>query len=441
MRLAEKIVLRFAKRISASRFFRDSATLSVGTGIGQAITLLSAPILARLYDVESFGVLAMFLSVQALLTVVTTGKLEQLIAVADSADMRAAMYRVIVIAGGICSMLLSAAAWFYRHEVAGLLNLPKLAAWLPVIPFTAWLAGCALGGQYLALQERRFGAAATGEVACRGIQAGFGVGLGISVGGATSGLLVSIPLGYFVKALWLMRGGVGRRVMKMASQHSAPGYRDVISKYGRLAASLVLSHGMSQLSTHLLVLALGSIHGGRSLGFYALAVRIVGAPMQLVASAMGDVYRQRATLAYHECGRFDELMKRMVVHLIWISVPGAVLLILVMPWLIPALLGHGWEESTAYAQIIVGSSAFGFVSTVVDKSAIIVGAGSYIFIWHAMRLVATAGGVFLSWHFGFGPLALLGLVCSVNVVFYVVDLFVGFRLSEGRRNYIQNPIT
>ena len=58
---------RFASR---GRFFRDVATVLTGTVASRVLAVLAIPVLARLYTPAEFGLLAMFMTINAILSAV-----------------------------------------------------------------------------------------------------------------------------------------------------------------------------------------------------------------------------------------------------------------------------------------------------------------------------------------------------------------------------------
>ena len=50
-------------RIKSSEFFRNLLTLMTGSGLAAFITVISAPLVTRLYTPEDFGVFALFISI------------------------------------------------------------------------------------------------------------------------------------------------------------------------------------------------------------------------------------------------------------------------------------------------------------------------------------------------------------------------------------------
>ena len=64
------------KRILRSEYIRNTLTLVSGNTVAQFIPLLAEPILTRLFPPEDFGLLALFISISSLFSIIATGRYE-----------------------------------------------------------------------------------------------------------------------------------------------------------------------------------------------------------------------------------------------------------------------------------------------------------------------------------------------------------------------------
>ncbi len=64
-------------------FFGNALVMMGGTALAQAIPILFAPVLTRIYSPEQYGVLATFIGVAAVMTVMATLRLEPAVVLPD----------------------------------------------------------------------------------------------------------------------------------------------------------------------------------------------------------------------------------------------------------------------------------------------------------------------------------------------------------------------
>jgi O-antigen/teichoic acid export membrane protein len=67
---------RIQQRIPRAGFFRNVAILAGGTAIAQALNVLTAPIITRLYTPNDLGNLSVYISIYSILVVVASWRYE-----------------------------------------------------------------------------------------------------------------------------------------------------------------------------------------------------------------------------------------------------------------------------------------------------------------------------------------------------------------------------
>ena len=76
-----KIKLNLLRRkLFKSEFVKSSITIMTGTAIAQAVPIAISPILTKIYTPEDFGLLAIFVSILSILSVVSSFRYELAIA-------------------------------------------------------------------------------------------------------------------------------------------------------------------------------------------------------------------------------------------------------------------------------------------------------------------------------------------------------------------------
>ena len=121
-------------RKPAGRSFSGSALLMMGgTALAQAIPLLVAPILTRIYGPEQFGALATFIGLVTVLSVVATLRLAPAIVLPQDDDDAARIVAAALAATLLVVVLLFAGSLLGQAWIAG--RWPTIAAggWLPLV--------------------------------------------------------------------------------------------------------------------------------------------------------------------------------------------------------------------------------------------------------------------------------------------------------------------
>jgi O-antigen/teichoic acid export membrane protein len=245
--------------------------------------------------------------------------------------------------GALSALALSAASIGVLEMLFAFGLLSNMAAlsgfplWVAAIVLTT--AAFTLLSQF-ALRGHRYGAVARRSVYQSVLAAGAQVGLGVIapspltlIGGYTLGRLAGIaPLIVGIRAdLQRFRVLDARRVLR---------------RYWRFPALFAPSAMLNAAGLVLPVLFVGTWYSVADAGQWAMAERILAAPLVLVATAIGQVVEARMS-ADHRVGRNDLRRYYLQVSgaLLAVAAAAVALVVLLGPWILPVVLGAGWERA------------------------------------------------------------------------------------------------
>lgn len=129
--------------------FRHISELMLGTLVGQAILILAAPLLTRLYTPSDYGVLATYSALVVILSVVVTLRYELAILLPGDSEVAEQLTSVSVMGVAILSLLIGAILWGLAHG----LNLAFLQSLKPYLGLL--ILGITLYGASQILSFRR----------------------------------------------------------------------------------------------------------------------------------------------------------------------------------------------------------------------------------------------------------------------------------------------
>ncbi len=426
---------------SNSRFVRDVLLLSGGTGVAQLMSLAILPLLTRLYSPKDFGVLTLYISIVTLLSVFTSFNYELMIMLSRSHRSASQLvWLILAISTGAAGVALVIIALF-RHKIAGLLGAPELAAWLYAVPA---LLVCASGYRALGYWKMRLGQFAVISRSMIAKSFAFAVIATLfafipfaSQQGA--GLILALIASEIVKTVVLIES-----VRKVDTEEFAPASRRrigaVARRRGPMALTTSVSTGMSLIYDRVPDFLVSSFFGAATLGLYGMVERIVAAPSRLVSKAIGDVYRQRASVQHRTQGRFDALTLKTIATTALISSVPFLLAVIHAPKIFSLLLGPQWESAGRYASILLVGEFFAFIITPIDNASVIVGAKRFIFLWSLARLVLTLSLFPLLL---FGVLDFVGFlwaIVAIRILMVSLDGAASFQFARTGRPVLEKPL-
>jgi O-antigen/teichoic acid export membrane protein len=402
-----------------SEYARNVATLSSGLIAAQAITVLSTPVLARLFGAGEIGEFALFTAIANLLIGAATARYELAINLQESDDAARRLVRLCAMLALALTAVVSGAtlllvAWGVVPQLYLLLGIAVLPAAL-YNPLNYW---CTRRREYRLLSASRV---------LRAILAAVGsIGLGLARAGSV-GLVLGSVLGQ-VGATALLGRSARRRDGQQGERFGA-GLAETARRYRDFPVFSTPAFLTKTVAEQAPVLMLAAIYDPVTVGYFALTQRLVRMPLIMVGTAVGDIYRQRVSEERLRHGSVHAVYRRTLFHLALVSGGPFLALLLLAPAGFELLLGETWRVAGHYAQVMAGMYFLQFLALPLAATfAVAERQGQEMLTQLVILALAVAG--FISAHVLFGnPLAAVSGMAAGFAAGYVVSLATTARLA------------
>ena len=347
--------------LPASTYARNVLTLMTGTTLAQALPIAISPILTRLYSPEDFGRFALYMAVAMMVSVVVTGRYE--LAILLPRQDRDAMHitALAMVLSVAISIVLLIVVLFFSDSIATLLGDTALAPWLYWVPASTLLLGFYQSLNYLSnrkAQYKRLAISRTVQSSSIGLaQLGSGYAgsgaVGLMAGQLTGQVLATAVL---ARLIWREEHRLIRALRPSRSLALA-------RKYINFPKYLIVAHSFNTASGQMPVLLLSALFSTTAAGFFTLTQRVMAAPMALIASALGDVFRQEASQAYIHQGDCRQIYQKTFKRLLLISAGPFATFFFLAPALFSWVFGEQWRVAGEYAQILTPMAFLQFITS------------------------------------------------------------------------------
>lgn len=407
-------------------FSIDVLKLVTGTTFAQILVIAASPVLTRLFSPEAFGLLAIFTSITKVLGVVSCLRYEFAIMLPD--DERDAVNLLALCIAIVTGISLLALPFFIIFEpaIVSALNAPGLTGYLWLVSPFVFVSGLFIALNYWNSRTRRYGrlsvARILSSVAITGGQLAAG-GAGMATGGALIGAsALGQGVGTAVLGAQILRDDRERFANHLSLSH----VRAVLVRYKRFPLFDSWSALLNVSSWQLPSLLLPIFFSPTQVGYYALAFRLIVLPMDLVGSAIQQVFFQRASNA-ERAGNLGELTESVFTVLLRIGLFPMLTLALIGQELFTVVFGAAWSEAGVYTQLLAVWAVVWFISAplstiymVQEKQAFGLQINIANFVTRFAALVA--GGVLGSARlaillFGVSGIAVYGFLCIRLLMF------------------------
>jgi O-antigen/teichoic acid export membrane protein len=412
-----------------SSHWRDVVWQLSGTSLAQLVGIAGIPVLTRLYTPEDFAVQSLFLQVVTYATALVTWRYEYFVQLPKSDDDVRALNRLVLMLGCFTVLVSTPLLWMFRDVVAAQLGNSDVASWLILAPMTAVLFSWSVAIQNNAQRRGDFKTSGLSELIGKLAYVSTGIVGALAHLGA-AGLVITSgasAIGKGAFGIW-RQPARGRGTLQV----EVGAVLRVRSRYGRLATSTVLAHVLSTSAIALPQVAMARLYGADILGQFALVMATIFLPTGLIGVAVGHVYYQRAARTWAEGAPFVTLWREMALKLLMMGVPVYALVALLSGVAYPFVFGDQWDVAGGFATWMAAAAFVSFVSTPMDRTCLIVGAGSYLVLWSVCRLVLTVVVVWLATALEFSPSNFVMAIAVQMCVALIVDFWAGYKFSQGQ---------
>lgn len=401
-----------------------------GTSIAQAIPIAISPILTRLYTPEDFGIFALYMAVASIVSVLVTGRYELSIMLPKKDSDAMNIVALSIGLSCIISTVLLIIVTVFNSQITHLIGSPAVSSWLYFVPVSTLLMGVYQSLNYWSNRKGHYKRMALSRMMQSGSGSMAQLGGGYSAMGA-SGLVGGQIIGQGLSTALL-----GRLIYREDQSELKKISRNRIialgKKYSSFPKYLIVAHGFNTGSSQMPVILLGAFFNSAVAGFYMLTQRVIGAPMTIVGSAIGDVFRQEASHAYAHAGNCKSVYLKTLKRLIAISIFPFVIFFFIAPFAFAFVFGDGWRISGEYAQILTPMFFLRFVTSPLSAMFMIAQKQRLDLIWQIALFVLVS----LSFAFGYSQsnikLALIAF-CASYTLMYSVNGVLSYKLAMGAR--------
>lgn len=355
---------------------------------GQIITMLSAPIISRLYSAADFGTLAICVSFLTLTILISSLRYELAIPL-PSSKVEAinitflALFLVVFTSLSIAFLVFLYRTYLYQSFTS---NLFLDYVWL--LPIGVLVGGMYTVINYWALRNKNFTNIAHSKIwesiSSNLIQV-FGYKFGFIA------LIIGYLTGQGVGGSYLRISAIDHRDFKLAS---LSGIINVAKRYKRFPQYFVLGGLLNAAGQSIGPIIIASSFGFAAAGFYALTNRVMSIPSSLIGTSVGQVFLSNAVEA-NQHSDLHILVEKIYKTLSCFGLPVAILIVVLGPDMFSLVFGEPWRQAGEFARwmapwiyIQFVSSPLSLVYTILEEQKRGLVFQALLFILQAMALFA-----------------------------------------------------
>lgn len=426
-------MLNLFERIHIDEIFvRNFSKLILGTGSLHLINILTVPILTRLYAVEAYGTQVYYLSIVGIFVVFATGKYENAILLPED-DRESFLICCFTI---MLSAVVSVLGWIvyavFKEKLFFLHGSIEIFFWLQWLPITVFAITLFLVCTIYLNRMRDYGMMAKSGVlvsifnfiisfsyALLWPNDRFGLCLYTFVGNLSVGILL-IWYGYLKKYFywkWI----------------SLKGMFSVAKYYINMPRYMICGGILNELSSRLPVFFLQSFADEIVVGWYAMSIKLLGLPIQLITQSVGNVFMRDAVDEWNEKRSCWLSFKKTFLILILIGVISFLALYLYVIDICTICLGGRWYMAGVYCVYLLPMYFMKFIFSPLSNVLIITNRQKMFLYLQLCRICIVASSLKIGYIFFETVDAVIFSFGAGFSIYYIVSLIYCGKVSY--KNY------
>lgn len=373
-----------------SDFVKNVFTVFSGSLIAQIITFVSYPLITRLFLPEEFSDWALFIAASAIITVVVSFRYEQAVLLPESDEESKELISI--------SFALAFLNSFITLLVFGLIYFLFLYQTHPalfwLIPFSVLLGGVNQLILSWNTRNKLFASNSMNRVVIALITALVSIYGGYRLGGPV-GLFLGTLIGQVAGLLIFVIRGFDIDLLSFRFPDKA-----LLRKYKKFATFNTPHALLDSFIDNGLILFIGVFFTEQYVAFYAFAMRILKAPVNMIGSALYQNFFQKYAEFVNQRRAILPSLKLYVRSMLIIGIPMMLLFVFIAPWLFELIFGQRWSEAGQVASYLAPWLLLNFIASPISCLILIFqeqAKAFYITITDMIiRIIAVLGGAFFA---------------------------------------------
>ncbi len=347
-----KFNIKNSKLLPQTEFSKNVLTLMTGTTIAQAIPIAISPILTRIYTPEDFGVLALFISIVSIMSVVSTGKYEMPILLPKKDSFA---YQLVVFSGVI--VLISSIFYLFSVVIINIFYSFNIIYYL--LPFTVFFIGLNNTFDKYNNRIKNYKLMSYQRLIKTTIESLVSIFF-MLIFHIKTGLIWGFVLGFLVSNIAMVYINI-KSFQKKAFKISKSKIKVLAKKYINFPKYNMPHALLNVVSANVPIFLIPIFYGNATLGLYAFGLKIVQAPLSLLSTATFNVLGQKMAEEYARGNEIYSIFKNILKKLILFA-------LIMLPFFIFAddifalVFGNKWEVAGEYIQILAPWLLLSFIT-------------------------------------------------------------------------------
>jgi len=202
-------------------------------------------------------------------------------------------------------------------------------------------------------------------------------------------------------------------------------------KYIDFPKYMLIGSFIDMAAVHAAPFLVTAFWGLETTGYYSMAMQVLAAPLGLIEKAVGDVFRQEGARLYGEHRECIACYRKNLRLCLVYSAVVCVAAYIIVPMLLPMLLGAKWNIVGQYVQWMLPMTFMVLVASPVSTMYIIARRQREYLVIQSLGLLAVIIGLGGTGYQGFEVGPALVFWGGLSIVVRIINIYGGWRIAKG----------
>tara|TARA_R110001592_G_scaffold312983_2_gene588400 strand:+ start:205 stop:1476 length:1272 start_codon:yes stop_codon:yes gene_type:complete len=376
-----------------SEFIRNAFTVVLGTSVAQVFPLAFYPVLSRLYSPEDFGLMALFMSVTAIMVIVSSGAIEQAILVCKDRIETELVIRLLLLRSIVVLLIIYFILIISINTIPFLFKFKEFEKWIIIALLTSFFTIIFNLYNEWCVKQKEFKSLAKNKIYNSSFTSLFKL-LSKYCSFLSNGLIFGELIGKFLVSFISVKSMMnkGTNIFKDYNIALINRARKKFKQYPRYMMFDMLINTIGG-SAHVYIIA--AYFSATELGYLTLTLSLLTLPVSVISAGIKDVFRQKANDLFINEGSCRKLYLDLLKPLLIGGLVFFGILYVIVPYIFPFVLGDEWVKSGLYAQYLIPFFYFNFVSMSLGGIFVIANKIKISLYWQIFNTISTIVVLFI----------------------------------------------
>lgn len=403
-------------------YYKNFILLFTGNSISQVVPFLLAPVIGRIFSPQQLAVQENFLAMVSLISIVVAGRYE-IALVLPKIQKRANNLFVLALLITVCISLLSLLSMIFPNEISNWYKDKELGKYIFYLAPAVFLTGINNIFTQWIIRAGKYSLVSTSRIS-QSVTQNAGYALLGYFGWGINGLIIAWLIGNIIPFMVLLFPSLNyfhqNDIDSSEIKSVAKEYKDF-----PMINSLHAFTGIFA-EQFLLFFLITRNYGALILGLFAVMNRYVRAPLNLVGSAVSQIYYREASEAKNNNTSVIPLFNKSVKIVALVSIPLLLIVIFFGTDIFAIYLGEKWRMAGMYARIMSPCILFSFLCSPVSTTPLIYQKQKTAYMFGLTGFTLSFGLLYFGIYQGYSFETSLWMF-SIGMTLYYISLLLWYR--------------